>query len=148
MSGMTRPGVVQITPAPRLSPLTQAEVVAWIRTRTAAQIAALCDALEQVFGVRAPAVSRPEGASNPPWIFFDHDYETNPPAPPIRLLETGPERLLVLKAVRRLTGLSLQDSKALVDNLPAVVMAEPVDFEMARDIMATFEALGARVSID
>ena len=136
--------IVQVTPAPRISPLTQGEVVGWIRTRTAAQLRSFIAALEACFGIAAPPEPVWQGTSNPPWIF---EGESNPPPPSVVLLDAGPARIQSIKAVRQRRGLALQDAKALIERAPVVVL-ESIDKEDARSFCAALEALGAQVTLD
>ena len=64
----------------------------------------------------------------------------------LHLISVGPNRLLVLKAVRRLTGLGLKEAKALIESLPVIVkkgMTSPDANNAKRDL----EAAGAAASI-
>jgi large subunit ribosomal protein L7/L12 len=62
------------------------------------------------------------------------------------LKEIGPKKIPVIKVVRQLTALGLQESKAVVDNAPGPVL-EAVSKEVAEDAKAKLEAEGAVVEI-
>jgi large subunit ribosomal protein L7/L12 len=62
------------------------------------------------------------------------------------LKEIGPKKIPVIKVVRQLTSLGLQESKAVVDNAPGPVL-ENVSKEIAEDAKAKLEAEGAVVEI-
>ena len=85
------------------------------------------------------------GTSNPPWI-FDDGATSNPPDPSVVLLDPGPNRIPVLKAIRARRGLSLRDSLALVDNPPVIVL-EQAWREDAEALLAELTALGARAEL-
>lgn len=63
------------------------------------------------------------------------------------LKEIGPKKIPVIKVVRQLTSLGLQESKAVVDNAPGPVL-EAVSKEVAEDAKAKLEAEGAVVAIE
>lgn len=58
----------------------------------------------------------------------------------------GNGRIAVVKLIRELTGLGLQESKAKIDELPSLI-AENVPKEKANDIKAKLEEAGAKVSL-
>lgn len=62
------------------------------------------------------------------------------------LTEVGANKILVIKAVRELTGLGLKEAKDLVDASPKAVK-EGVTREEAEKIKAALEAQGAKVEI-
>jgi large subunit ribosomal protein L7/L12 len=62
------------------------------------------------------------------------------------LTEVGPNKILVIKAVRELTGLGLKEAKDLVDASPKAVK-EGVTKDEAEKIKAALEEQGAKVEI-
>jgi len=58
------------------------------------------------------------------------------------LVASGDRRMEVVRAVRKVTGLSLWDSKLLMDSVPVAVM-KPTWLEAAQDAAAVLEAAGA-----
>ena len=62
------------------------------------------------------------------------------------LTEVGPNKILVIKAVRELTGLGLKEAKDLVDGAPKAVK-EGVTREEADKIKAALSEVGATVEI-
>jgi ribosomal protein L7/L12 len=68
---------------------------------------------------------------------WDHD---------VFLTEVGPNRVLCIKVVRELFGLSLDESRALVGSLPKKLIGE-IELREARAIKSRFEKIGARVEI-
>ncbi|MCS7259964.1 MAG: 50S ribosomal protein L7/L12 [Anaerolineae bacterium] len=62
------------------------------------------------------------------------------------LKEVGAKKIQVIKVVRQLTDLGLQESKALVESAPSTVL-QGVSKEVAEDAKAKLEAEGATVEI-
>ena len=62
------------------------------------------------------------------------------------LTDVGPNKILVIKAVRELTGLGLKEAKDLVDATPKAVK-EGVTKDEAEKIKAALEEQGAKVEI-
>ncbi|MFG2874631.1 ribosomal protein L7/L12 [Streptomyces sp. NPDC048337] len=62
------------------------------------------------------------------------------------LTDVGDRRLDLVRAVRAVTGLSLWNSRVLLDQLPAAVM-EPEWFEVAQEVAGRLEDAGARVTV-
>jgi large subunit ribosomal protein L7/L12 len=68
---------------------------------------------------------------------FDHD---------VFLVEAGPNRVLCLKEVRTLMGISLSESKLIIDTVPQRLETR-VPIDEARQIRSRFESIGAQVEI-
>ena len=62
------------------------------------------------------------------------------------LTEVGPNKILVIKAVRELTGLGLKEAKDLVDAAPKPVK-EGVTKEEAEEVKAKLSEAGATVEV-
>jgi large subunit ribosomal protein L7/L12 len=62
------------------------------------------------------------------------------------LKEVGAKKIQVIKVVRQLTDLGLQESKSLVESAPGVVL-QAVNKEAAQDAKTKLEAEGATVEI-
>jgi large subunit ribosomal protein L7/L12 len=62
------------------------------------------------------------------------------------LVDVGPKKINVIKAVRGLTDLGLKEAKEMVESIPATVM-EQVGKDAANDAKAKLEAEGAKVEI-
>ncbi len=75
----------------------------------------LVKAIEEKFGVSAAAMSAPAaGAAAAP--VAEEKTEFN-----VMLMEFGPNKINVIKAVREITGLGLAEAKALVEGAPKAV---------------------------
>jgi large subunit ribosomal protein L7/L12 len=62
------------------------------------------------------------------------------------LVDVGPKKINVIKAVRTITSLGLKEAKDLVEGAPATVV-EGVNKEQAADARAKLEAEGAKVEV-
>ena len=78
----------------------------------------LVKAIEEKFGVSAAAMTAPAagGAGAAAAPVAEEQTEFN-----VMLLETGANKVQVIKAVRELTGLGLKEAKDLVDGAPKAV---------------------------
>ncbi len=62
------------------------------------------------------------------------------------LSEVGPNKIIVIKVVRELTGLGLKEAKAVVDEAPKPIK-EGVSREEAEKVAAKMAEVGAKVTI-
>jgi large subunit ribosomal protein L7/L12 len=77
----------------------------------------LVKAIEEKFGVSAAAMAAPAaGGGGAAAAAVEEKTEFN-----VMLLETGANKVQVIKAVRELTGLGLKEAKDLVDGAPKAV---------------------------
>ena len=78
----------------------------------------LVKAIEEKFGVSAAAMAAPAagGGGGAAAAVAEEQTEFN-----VMLLEAGPNKVSVIKAVRELTGLGLKEAKDLVDGAPKAV---------------------------
>ena len=77
----------------------------------------LVKAIEEKFGVSAAAMAAPAGAGGGAApAAAEEKTEFN-----LMLLETGANKVQVIKAVREITGLGLKEAKDLVDGAPKAV---------------------------
>ena len=76
----------------------------------------LVKAIEEKFGVSAAAMSAPAGGGAAVAAVVEEQTEFN-----VMLLEVGPNKVSVIKAVREITGLGLKEAKDLVDGAPKAV---------------------------
>ena len=103
-----------------------------IKAMTVLELADLVKALEEEFGVSAPAAAAEAVEEK---TEFD-----------VILKEVGPEKIKVIKVVREQTGLGLKEAKEVVDNAPKAVK-EGVSKEDAEKIAAAFKEVGATCEI-
>ena len=76
----------------------------------------LVKAIEEKFGVSAAAMAAPAAGGGAAAPVAEEKTEFN-----VMLLETGANKVQVIKAVRELTGLGLKEAKDLVDGAPKAV---------------------------
>lgn len=64
----------------------------------------------------------------------------------VRLEETGPNKISVIKVVRELTGLGLKEAKTVVESTP-IVLKEGVERDVAQKWASDLMAAGAKVTL-
>ena len=102
----------------------------------------LVKAIEEKFGVSAAAMAAPAaGGAGAAAAVAEEQTEFN-----VVLLETGANKVQVIKAVRELTGLGLKEAKDLVDGAPKTVK-EGINKEEAETIKKKFVDAGASVEV-
>jgi len=102
----------------------------------------LVKAIEEKFGVSAAAMAAPAaGGAGAGAAVAEEKTDFN-----VVLLEVGPNKVQVIKAVRELTGLGLKEAKDLVDGAPKNVKegAPKADAEAAKKKL---EEAGAKVEL-
>ena len=103
----------------------------------------LVKAIEEKFGVSAAAMAAPAagGGAGAGAAAAEEKTDFN-----VVLLEVGPNKVSVIKAVRELTGLGLKEAKDLVDGAPKNVKeaAPKADAEAAKKKL---EEAGAKVEL-
>jgi large subunit ribosomal protein L7/L12 len=101
----------------------------------------LVKAFEEKFGVSAAAVAvaGPAGGGAAAAVEEQTEFTVN-------LLETGANKVSVIKAVRELTGLGLKEAKDLVDGAPKPVK-EAVPKAAAEEAKKKLEEAGAKAEI-
>jgi large subunit ribosomal protein L7/L12 len=123
------------------------EILDAISNMTVLELSELVKAVEEKFGVTAaapvsmaaavPAASGGDGAA--PAAEEKTEFDAV-------LTEVGPNKILVIKAVRELTGLGLKEAKDLVDAAPKPVK-EGVAKEEAEQVKEKLAAAGASVEV-
>ncbi|NMM10536.1 MAG: 50S ribosomal protein L7/L12 [Polaromonas sp.] len=101
----------------------------------------LVKAIEEKFGVSAAAMAAPAAGGGAGAAAVEEKTDFN-----VVLLEVGPNKVSVIKAVRELTGLGLKEAKDLVDGAPKNVKegAPKADAEAAKKKL---EEAGAKVEL-
>ena len=100
----------------------------------------LVKAIEEKFGVSAAAMSAP-AAAGPAAAVAEEKTEFT-----VQLLEAGPNKVQVIKAVREITGLGLKEAKDLVDGAPKAVK-EAIPKTDADAAMKKLVDAGAKVEL-
>ena len=123
--------------------ITREEVLEWVKSAPALELAELVKEMEEVFGVSAAApvavaVAAPAGgeaAEAEEKDSFD-----------VVLTAAGDQKIQVIKVVRELTSLGLKEAKDVVDGAPKAVL-EGVNKERAEEAKTKLEEAGASVEL-
>lgn len=83
---------------------------------TVMELNELVKAIEEKFGVSAAAMAAPAAGGGGAAAAVEEQTEFN-----VMLLETGANKVSVIKAVREITGLGLKEAKDVVDGAPRAV---------------------------
>jgi len=116
------------------------EIIEKIESMTVVELAELVKALEEKFGVSAAMVAV-GSAGGSQATGGEEKTAFN-----VLLKAAGEQKINVIKVVKEITGLGLQEAKALVDGAPKVIK-EGVKKEDAEEIKKKLEAVGATVEI-
>ena len=126
--------------------MSKDQILEAIDGMTVLELSELVKAFEERYGVTAaapaaaPAAAAPAGDSAAPAAVEEQtEFDAV-------LTEVGPNKILVIKAVRELTGLGLKEAKDLVDATPKAVK-EGIARDEAEKIKAALEEQGAKVEI-
>ena len=126
-------------------PLTKDEIISAIKEMNVVDLADLVKSLEDEFGVTAAApvavAAAPAAgdAATAPAEEEKTEFE-------VRIVEIGPNKINVIKAVREVTSLGLREAKELVESAPAAVR-EDAPKDEADGIKAKLEEAGAVVEV-
>ncbi len=119
---------------------TKEELLEGIKSLTVTDLAELVKALEEEFGVSAAApVAVAAPAAGDGGGAAEEQTEFN-----VMLQEIGPNKINVIKAVRKLTSLGLREAKELVEAAPTPVR-EGVSKDDAEETKKKLEEAGATV---
>ena len=126
-------------------PLTKDEIISAIKEMNVVDLADLVKSLEEEFGVTAAApvaVAAPaagDAGAAAPAEEEKTEFE-------VRIVEIGPNKINVIKAVREVTSLGLREAKELVESAPAAVR-EDAPKDEADSIKSKLEEAGAVVEV-
>jgi len=125
--------------------LDKDQILEAIDTMTVLELSELVKAFEERYGVTAaaPAAAAAAPAASGDGAAAAVEEQTEFEA---LLTEVGPNKILVIKAVRELTGLGLKEAKDLVDAAPKAVK-EGVTKEEAEAAKEKLSAAGATVEV-
>ena len=124
-----------------MSNITKDQVIEWLSGQSVIELAALVKDLEGKWGVSAAAAvaaAAPAGAAAP--VATEQTEFT------VMLLESGANKIGVIKEVRAITSLGLKEAKDLVDGAPKPVKENVAKAE-AEEIKKKLEAAGAKVQL-
>ncbi len=113
-----------------------------VKALTVMELSELVKALETEFGVSAAAMAvAAPAAGGAEAAAVEEQTEFT-----VMLLEAGPTKINVIKAVRELTGLGLKEAKEMVDTAPKAIK-ENVGKEDAETAAAKLKDAGAVVEV-
>jgi large subunit ribosomal protein L7/L12 len=127
--------------------LSNEEILEAIDNKTVLELSELVKAFEERYGVTAAApvavaagpAAGGDGAGAPAAAEEQSEFDA-------MLTEVGPNKILVIKAVRELTGLGLKEAKDLVDAAPKSVK-EGVARDEAEQVKEKLAEAGATVEV-
>jgi large subunit ribosomal protein L7/L12 len=124
-----------------MSTITKDQVIEWLSGQPVIELAALVKDLEGKWGVSAAAAvaAAAPGAAAPAAAAEQTEFT-------VVLLESGANKIGVIKEVRAITSLGLKEAKDLVDGAPKPVKENVAKAE-AEEIKKKLEAAGAKVQL-
>jgi large subunit ribosomal protein L7/L12 len=124
-------------------PAKFAALVAEIEKMSVLDLSELVKVLEEKFGVSAAApammMAAPAAGAGAPAAEEKSEFD-------VELVDSGANKISVIKVVKEITGLGLADAKALVDGAPKVVKAGVKKAE-AEEMKKKIEEAGGKVNL-
>jgi len=127
-----------------MAEITTEQLIDHLSNMSVMDMATLVKTLEEKWGVKAApvAVAGPAAAAaGPAAEAAPEQTEFN-----VNLVDAGPNRINVIKAVREITGLGLKEAKELVEGAPKTVK-ESLPKAEAEEIKKKLEEAGAKVEL-
>jgi large subunit ribosomal protein L7/L12 len=118
-----------------------AKIVEDLSTLTVLEAAELSKLLEEKWGVSAAAPVAVAAAAAAPAAAVEEKTEFD-----VILVDSGANKINVIKEVRAITGLGLKEAKDLVDGAPKPVK-EAVSKAESEDLKKKLEAAGAKIEV-
>ena len=128
-----------------MAEVTQEQVVDYIKGISVLELSQLVKTLEEELGVSAAAAMpvAVAGAAAPGAAAEAAEEQTEFT---VTLVEVGPKKINVIKAVREVTSLGLKEAKDLVESAPKAVK-EDIPKDEAEAIVKKFEDVGAKAEV-
>ncbi len=128
-----------------MAEVTQEQVVDYIKGISVLELSQLVKTLEEELGVSAAAAMpvAVAGAAAPGAAAEAAEEQTEFT---VMLVEIGPKKINVIKAVREVTSLGLKEAKDLVESAPKAVK-EDIPKDEAEAIVKKFEDVGAKAEV-
>ena len=128
-----------------MAEVTQEQVVDYIKGISVLELSQLVKTLEEELGVSAAAAMPVAlaGAAAPGAAAEAAEEKTEFT---VMLVEVGPKKINVIKAVREVTSLGLKEAKDLVESAPKAVK-EDIPKDEAEAIVKKFEEVGAKAEM-
>ena len=127
-----------------MAEVTQEQVVEYIKGISVLELSQLVKTLESELGVSAAAVMPVAAAGAAPGTTAEAAEEQTEFT--VTLVEVGPKKINVIKAVREVTSLGLKEAKDLVESAPKAVK-EDIPKDEAEAIVKKFEDVGAKAEV-
>jgi large subunit ribosomal protein L7/L12 len=125
-----------------MAKLSNQEIIDAIKELTVLELNELVKACEEEFGVSAAAAVVAAGpAAGGAAGGGEEQTEFN-----LELTEIGAEKIKVIKVVREITGLGLQEAKELVDSAPSIIK-DSIEKPEAETYQKQLEEVGAKVTL-
>jgi large subunit ribosomal protein L7/L12 len=126
-----------------MAEITTEQLIDHLSKMSVMDMATLVKTLEDKWGVKAApvAVAGPAAAAGPAVDAAPEQTEFN-----VNLVDAGPNRINVIKAVREITGLGLKEAKELVEGAPKTVK-ESLPKAEAEELKKKLEDAGAKVEL-
>lgn len=127
-----------------MADITKDQVVEWLSNQTVLEVAGLVKELEEKWGVSAAApvaVAAVAGGAAAGGEAAEEKTEFD-----VVLTSPGEKKINAIKAVREITGLGLQEAKALVEGAPKAVK-EGVSKDEAAEVKKKLEEAGAKAEV-
>lgn len=123
--------------------ITREDVLEWVKSAPALELAELVKEMEEVFGVSAAA---PVAVAAAPAGGGDAGEAEEKTSFNVVLISAGDKKIQVIKVVRSLTNLGLKEAKEVVEGAPKPVL-EGVNKDDAEKAKAELEENGATVEL-
>jgi large subunit ribosomal protein L7/L12 len=125
-----------------MADVNQDQVVDYIKGMTVVELSDLVKRLENELGVSAAMPVAMAGVA----AAGAAEAEEEQTEFTVNLVDIGPKKINVIKAVREVTSLGLKEAKDLVESAPAAIKEE-IPKDEAEAIVKKFEEVGAKVEI-
>lgn len=126
-----------------MADLTREDILEWVKSAPALELAELVKEMEEVFGVSAAA---PVAVAAAPAGGGEAAAEEEKDSFDVVLTSAGGQKIQVIKVVRELTSLGLKEAKDLVDSAPKPVL-EGAAKDAAEAAKTKLEDAGATVEL-
>jgi len=126
-----------------MADIKREDVLEWVKSAPALELAELVKEMEEVFGVSAAAPMAVAAAAP---AAGDAAEAEEKDSFDVVLTGAGDKKIQVIKVVRELTSLGLKEAKDLVDGAPKPVL-EGVNKEKAEEAKAKLEEAGAAIEL-
>jgi large subunit ribosomal protein L7/L12 len=122
--------------------LKREDILEWVKSAPALELAELVKEMEEVFGVSAAAPVAAAAAAPAAGEAAVEEKDSFD----VVIAAAGDKKIQVIKVVREVTGLGLKEAKDLVDGAPQTVK-EGVSKAEAEDLKKQLEEAGASVEL-